>query len=133
MATITKSEMLTQLSFKIDEQHQIIQALLKGVSYTTGEKISDNTVHTQMHVQKSKLKDLMLIRHIIEGNMDDGDIKHFLSMTTLASERESSKAIVHAGDNVMSIIMANPKLTLEKIQKACEKAGLTIGDDGIIK
>lgn len=133
MATITKSEMLTQLSFKIDEQHQIIQALLKGVSYTTGEKISDNTVHTQMHVQKSKLKDLMLIRHIIEGNMDDGDIKHFLSMTTLTSERESSKAIVHAGDNVMSIIMANPKLTLEKIQKACEKAGLTIGDDGIIK
>lgn len=133
MATIAKSEMLTQLSFKIDEQHQIIQALLKGVSYTTGEKISENTVHTQMHTQKSKLKDLMLIKHILEDNMTDDDINHFLSMTTLVAERETNKAVVHEGDSVLDLIMANPKLNMEKIQKACDKAGLKIVNGVIVR
>lgn len=128
-----KTQMIELLDGKLAEQHEVIKALLACKSPSTGEPISENTQHTQLHVQRTAKKNLLLIKHLLEDKLDEADMKHFISLTTLSEERQSTRTVVKKGDNVMMLVMNNPKLNLEKIQKACDKAGLTIGTDGIIR
>lgn len=128
-----KTQMIELLDSKLAEQHEVIKALLACKSPSTGETISENTQHTQLYVQRTAKKNLLLIKHILEDKMDEADIKHFIAITSLSEEKQVARTVVKAGDNVMQLVMNNPKLNLEKIQKACEKAGLKIGADGIIR
>lgn len=131
--TMDKVSMVSLIDGKIAEQRETIKALVRGVSPTTGEKISENTQHTQLNMQRNALRNLYLIRDILSDQCDEDDMKYFTLITTLREEKEHSRTIVHAGDSVMTLLLNNPRLNLEKIQKACIKANLTIGDDGIIR
>ena len=131
--TMDKVSMVSLIDGKIAEQRETIKALIRGVSPTTGEKISENTQHTQLNAQRNALKNLHLIRDILSDEYTEDDKKYFTLITTLREEKEYNRTIVHVGDSVMTLILNNPKLNLEKIQKACVKANLTIGADGIIR
>lgn len=131
--TMDKTTMVSLLDGKIEEQRETIKALVAGKSPTTGEPISENTQHTQLNMQRNTLKNLHMIRDILSGEWTEEDQKYFTLITTLREEKEYNRAIVHRGDSVMELLMTNPKLTMEKVQKACSKAGLTIGADGIIR
>ena len=133
MSKFDKEWMTSAITVKIEEQRETIKALVRGVSPANGEKISENTARTQLNVQKNALKNLYMLLDILNGNWTDEDHKYFTLITTLREEKEYNRAIVHEGDSAWQLLQSNPKLNMERINKACEKAGLHINAQGIIE
>ena len=133
MAMFDKVWMVGAITAKIEEQRETIKALVRGVSPANGEKISENTARTQLNVQKNALKNLYMLYDILHGEWTDEDHKYFTLITSLREEKEYSRTIVHEGDSAWELLQSNPRLNMEKLIRACEKAGLHINSRGIIE
>jgi hypothetical protein len=95
-------------------------------------KLSDATKRTQKFQRNTMIHIYKLFETVLNQSSTDDftfteeEAKWFKSMTALSEEREITIIKVQKGDTFMGIIQKYPKATLERIQKACKKAGLSL-------
>lgn len=92
--------------------------------------VSKSTKQTQLYHLKRERKVLHLIKALIEANPDvqlaQEDQETFVSITTLASERVTTKYIFNEGDNLLDLMEKYPNLSRKDMETKLEKLGLKI-------
>ena len=91
---------------------------------------AQSTINTQTHLKRREVKILVLIKELMEQIKDvklTADSSEFFNALTCLSENRGGIK-VHEGDNLMDILKEHQETrdAMGKIQRACEKAGLTI-------
>lgn len=125
---MNKETMISQVAAKAAEMTAKLNELMKD------EKVSENTKKTQRFQRGKEIKYLRIIETLLSEK--EVDEKDWLSIVTLSSERVTSQIEVHEGDNVVQLAFGKYKEVkdiVNKINKACEKAGLKIVDGVITK
>lgn len=92
--------------------------------------VSKSTKQTQLYHLKRERKVLHLIKALIEANPDvalaQEDQETFVSITTLASERVTTKYIFNEGDDLLDLMEKYPNLSRKDMETKLEKLGLKI-------
>lgn len=123
MATKT----LTSFNGLIADKTQELKNRLKELK-STDCTLSENTISTQIFKANREIKILTLIADLINGTVSDKDKETLVSLTTLASERKQAGVQVKEGDSILDLMKKyqNVKKLSDKLEKACEKAGLRL-------
>lgn len=119
MAT-TKTTLIDQ---KIAELTKTIAAL------KTDETISKNTRGTQLYARGRERRVLHLIKTLVAAAGDDvklegDDMDTFVLITTLASERKTTKYEFNEGDNIFELMQKYENLSRKDMEQKLEKLGL---------
>lgn len=92
--------------------------------------VSKSTKQTQLYHLKRERKVLHLIKALIEANPDavlsQEDQETFVSITTLASERVTTKYIFNEGDDLLDLMEKYPNLSRKDMEVKLDKLGLKI-------
>lgn len=116
---MNKKEMIAAVSAKCDELIQEMEAMEKNLN------LSANTVKTQTQLKKHEVRNLLIIKTLLEGKDLEGDVmKWFESTTTLKSVRKARTTITfHDGDDLLAIMDAYPNKAYKDLIKAMEEQG----------
>lgn len=110
----------------VDEKLNEIKSSINTMK--TRDDISKNTRSTQLYHLKREQKILHLIHSMIKLNPDmklsDEDIETFVSLTTLQSERSTTKYLFSVGDNLLDIMDKYENLSRKDLDSKLDKLGL---------
>lgn len=127
MATTKTNPRVQLIDDKLNELKTVI------AETKTSDTISKNTRSTKLYALGRDRRVLHLIRTLMEANpdikLDTADSDTFVLITTLAAERTvQSSVIVNEGDLILDLLQkyADKKDISNKLNKACEKAGLKL-------
>ena len=115
---MNKSTMTAALSAKIDELLNEMEAMEKNLN------LSANTVKTQTQLKKHEVRNLIIMKTLLEGKDLEGDVmKWFESTVTLKAIRKTGGIEFHDGDNVFDIQQKYPNKTYAQLRKSWEAQG----------
>lgn len=116
----------------IQDKIQEHKDLIKKMRAETGIR-AEGTINTQTHLKRREIKLLTLVKELVmqckDGiKLSPDSLEFFESFTCPASLRQMGSIKVHEGDSLMKLLSENQDTrdAMGKIQRACEKAGLTI-------
>lgn len=128
MATI-KTKLVDE---KIDELKKAIITMTARPTDdpTNPTYVSKSTKQTQLYHLKRERKVLHLIKSLLAANPDvkleQDDQETFVSITTLASERVTTKYVFNEGDELLDLMERYPNLSRKDMETKLEKLGLKI-------
>ena len=110
----------------VDEKLNEIKSSISRMK--TRDDISKSTRNTQLYHLKREQKILHLIHSLIKLNPDiklpDEDIETCVSLTTLQSERATTKYQFAVGDNLLDIMDKYENLSRKDLDSKLDKLGL---------
>lgn len=99
--------------------------------------IAKSTKQTQLYHMKRERRVLALIKSLIAANPDvklsQDDQETFVLITTLASERQTTKYQFAVGDHLLDIMTKYENLSRKDLDTKLEKLGLKMDYDGTKK
>lgn len=98
--------------------------------------ISPNTRSTQLNARRREKDVLLLIKSLItpETSLDDKQTELLVRLTTLSSERVSTKYVFNEGDDVLELMTVKYQdLNLKSLIKRASKVGLKIEGGKLVK
>ena len=122
----------TLVDEKIDElKKAIITMTARNTEDPTDPTyVSKSTKQTQLYHLKRERKVLHLIKSLLAANPDvkleQDDQETFVSITTLASERTTTKYVFQEGDDLLALMEKYPNLSRKDLDTKLEKLGLKI-------
>lgn len=122
---------------KVEELTSKINALkVANVSDATADDfISPNTRSTQLNKLRRERDVLNLIGSLIttDTKLSDKQTDLLVRLTTLSSERATTRYVFNEGDSIFEVMQKYEKLSRKDIEERCEKVGLKLDfEKGII-
>lgn len=122
---------------KVEELTSKINVLkVANVSDATADDfISPNTRSTQLNKLRRERDVLNLISSLIttDTKLSDKQTDLLVRLTTLSSERATTKYVFNEGDSIFEVMQKYEKLSRKDIEERCEKVGLKLDfEKGII-
>lgn len=115
---MNKTTMIAAVAAKCDELIQEMEAMEKNLN------LSANTVKTQTQLKKHEVRNLLIIKTLLEGKELEGDgMKWFESTTTLKAVRKSGGIVFQDGDDILKIMDAHPNKSYEQLKKIMAEQG----------
>ena len=115
---MNKTTMIAAVAAKCDELIAEMEAMEKNLD------LSANTVKTQTQLKKHEVRNLLIIKTLLEGKDLEGDVmKWFESTTTLKSVRKAGGIILQDGDDIFKIQEAHPNKTYAQLKKIMADQG----------
>ena len=116
---MNKTTMIAAVAAKCDELIQEMEAMEKNLN------LSANTVKTQTQLKKHEVRNLLIIKTLLEGKDLEGDVmKWFESTTTLKAVRKARTTIIfHDGDDLLAIMDEHPNKPYKDLMKALKEQG----------
>lgn len=116
---MNKTTMLAAIAAKVDELDSSIKAMKDNL------ELSENTVRTQTYQRTHEIRNLLIMKALIEGKELTGDVeKWFTSATTLTSVRKAKNTVVfHDGDDLLAIMDEHPNMAYKKLTSMMEEQG----------
>lgn len=116
---MNKTTMLAAIAAKVDELDSSIKAMKDNL------ELSENTVRTQTYQRTHEIRNLLIMKALIEGKELTGDVeKWFTSATTLTSVRKARTTVTFKdGDNMLEVIMAHQNINYKKLVSMMEEQG----------
>lgn len=115
---MNKTTMIAAVAAKCDELIQEMEAMEKNLN------LSANTVKTQTQLKKHEVRNLLIIKTLLEGKELEGDVmKWFESTTTLKSVRKSGGIIFKDGDDLLAVMDEHPNKSYEQLKKIMTEQG----------
>ncbi|MBQ1297504.1 MAG: hypothetical protein IIY21_25900 [Clostridiales bacterium] len=115
---MNKTTMIAAVAAKVDELINEMEAMEKNLD------LSANTVKTQTQLKKHEVRNLLIIKTLLEGKDLEGDVmKWFESTTTLKSVRKAGGIILQDGDDIFKIQEAHPNKTYAQLKKIMADQG----------
>lgn len=116
---MNKTTMLAAIAAKVDELNSSIRAMKDNL------ELSENTVRTQTYQRTHEIRNLLIMKALIEGKELTGDVeKWFTSATTLTSVRKAKNTVVfHDGDDLLAIMDEHPNMAYRKLTSMMEEQG----------
>lgn len=115
---MNKTTMIAAVAAKVDELNNEMEAMEKNLD------LSANTVKTQTQLKKHEVRNLLIIKTLLEGKDLEGDVmKWFESTTTLKSVRKAGGIILQDGDDIFKIQEAHPNKTYAQLKKIMADQG----------
>ena len=102
---------------------------------TADDFISPSTRSTQLNKLRRERDVLNLISSLIttDTKLDDKQTDLLVRLTTLSSERATTKYVFNEGDSIFEVMQKYEKLSRKDIEERCEKVGLKLDfEKGII-
>ena len=127
MATTLKTSLVEE---KINELTKAIKVMTarETEDRTNPTYISKNTKQTQLYHMKRERRVLALVKSLVAANPDvklsQEDQKTFVLITTLASERATTKYVFNVGDSLLDIMTKYENLSRKDLDTRLEKLGL---------
>jgi hypothetical protein len=111
--------MIAAVAAKCDELISEMEAMEKNLN------LSANTVKTQTQLKKHEVRNLLIIKTLLEGKELTGDVmKWFESTTTLKAVRKARTTITfHDGDDLLAIMDEHPNKPYKDLMKALKEQG----------
>lgn len=103
---------------------------------TADDFISPNTRSTQLNARRREKDVLLLIKSLItpETKLDDKQTELLVRLTTLSSERVSTKYVFNEGDDVLELMTVKyQNLNLKSLIERASKVGLKIEGGKLVK
>lgn len=92
--------------------------------------IAKSTKQTQLYHMKRERKVLHLIKSLLEANpelkLSQDDQETFVLITTLASERTTTKYVFNEGDDLLDLMEKYPNLSRKDMEAKLTKLGLKL-------
>ena len=122
---------------KVEELTSKINVLkVANVSDATADDfISPNTRSTQLNKLRRERDVLNLIGSLIttDTKLSDKQTDLLVRLTTLSSERATTRYVFNEGDSIFEVMQKYEKLSRKDIEERCEKVGLKLDfEKGII-
>ena len=115
---MNKTTMIAAVAAKVDALINEMEAMEKNLD------LSANTVKTQTQLKKHEVRNLLIIKTLLEGKDLEGDVmKWFESTTTLKSVRKAGGIILQDGDDIFKIQEAHPNKTYAQLKKIMADQG----------
>lgn len=116
---MNKTTMIAAVTAKCDELFNEMEAMKKNLN------LSANTVKTQTQLKNHEVRNLLIIKALLEGKELTGDLmKWFESATTLKAVRKARTAIIfHDGDDLLAIMDEHPNKPYKDLMKALKEQG----------
>lgn len=128
MSRIMKSSIMREMvALKVSELENKIDSIKNN------PELSKNTKQVQGSAQTRKMHLFIIMESILNYASDEiilteDEGEWFDSLVSLDTERNTCLIKVKKGDSLMGLIAANPEVKdiVNKVKKACDKAGLTL-------
>ena len=122
---------------KVEELTSKINVLkVANVSDATADDfISPNTRSTQLNKLRRERDVLSLIGSLIttDTKLNDKQTDLLVRLTTLSSERATTRYVFNEGDSIFEVMQKYEKLSRKDIEERCERVGLKLDfEKGII-
>lgn len=119
---MNKSQMVALINAKVDELEASIEAMKNNL------ELSENTVRTQTYQRTHEIRNLLMIRTLLEGKEFTGDlVKWFESATTLTATRKARTTIeFHDGDDLLKIMDEHPNKSYKELKDLLAKQGFML-------
>lgn len=119
---MNKKEMIAAVTAKVQEQMDVIDSMKKNL------ELSENTVRTQTYQRTHEIRNLLIIKTLLEGKDLEGDVmKWFESATILTSTRKAKNAIeFHDGDDLLKIMDEHPNMAYKKLISMMAEQGFML-------
>lgn len=136
MSRIMKSSIMREMvALKVSELENKIDSIKNN------PELSKNTKQVQGSAQTRKMHLFAIMESILNYASDEiilteDEGEWFDSLVSLDTERNTCLIKVKKGDSLMGLIAANPEVKdiVNKVKKACDKAGLTLNmSTGIVE
>lgn len=136
MSRIMKSSIMREMvALKVSELENKIDSIKNN------PELSKNTKQVQGSAQTRKMHLFVIMESILNYASDEiilteDEGEWFDSLVSLDTERNTCLIKVKKGDSLMGLIAANPEVKdiVNKVKKACDKAGLTLNmSTGIVE
>lgn len=116
---MNKTTMLAAIAAKVNELDASIDAMKNNLN------LSENTVRTQTYQRTHEIRNLLIMKTLIEGKELTGDLeKWFTSATTLTEARKARNTVVfHDGDDLLKIMDEHPNMAYKKLTSMMEEQG----------
>ena len=116
---MNKTTMLAAIAAKVNELDSSITAMKNNLN------LSENTVRTQTYQRTHEIRNLLIMKTLIEGKELTGDVeKWFVSATTLTEARKAKNTVTFKdGDNMLEVIMAHQNINYKKLVTMMEEQG----------
>lgn len=116
---MNKTQMIAAVAAKVQEQMDVIDSMKKNL------ELSENTVRTQTYQRTHEIRNLLVIKTLLEGKDLEGDVmKWFESATTLTATRKAKTTVeFHDGDNMLEIISSHENMNYKKLVAMMEEQG----------
>ena len=136
MATTIKTSLAEE---KINELTKAIKVMTARDTEdkTNPTYISKNTKQTQLYHMKRERRVLALVKNLIASNPDvklsPEDQETFVLITTLSSERTTTKYVFKEGDDILELTMKYENLSRKDMEAKVAKLGLKLDfEKGIV-
>ena len=119
---MNKNVMINALNAKVAELEDSIKAMKDNL------ELSENTVRTQTYQRTHEIRNLLMIRTLLEGKEFTGDVmKWFESATTLTATRKARTTIeFHDGDDLLKIMDEHPNKSYKELKDLLTKQGFML-------
>lgn len=119
---MNKTTMIAAVAAKCDELLNEMEAMEKNLN------LSANTVKTQTQLKKHEVRNLLIIKALLEGKDLEGDLmKWFESTTTLKAVRKARTTIIfHDGDDLLAIMDEHPNKPYKDLMRALKEQGFRL-------
>lgn len=116
---MNKTTMIAAINAKVNELDASIEAMKNNLD------LSENTVRTQTYQRTHEIRNLLMIRTLLEGKEFTGDlVKWFESATTLTATRKAKMTIeFHDGDDLLKVMDEHPNKPYKDLMKALKEQG----------
>ena len=115
---MNKTTMIAAVTAKCDELFAEMEAMKDNLN------LSENTVKTQTQLKKHEVRNLLIIKTLLEGKNLEGDtMKWFESATTLKTIRKTGGIEFHDGDNFFEVQQKYPNKSYAQLKKSWEAQG----------
>lgn len=116
---MNKNEMIKAIKAKVQEQLDVIDSMEKNLN------LSQNTVRTQTYQRTHEIRNLLIIKTLLEGKDLEGDVmKWFESATTLTATRKAKYTVeFHDGDDIFEIMQEHSNLNYKQLKAKLEEQG----------
>lgn len=119
---MNKTQMLDAIQAKVAELDASIEAMKANV------ELSENTVRTQTYQRTHEIRNLLIMKTLIEGKDLTGDVKKwFESAVTLTATRKAKNTVVfHDGDDLLAIMDSHPNMSYKKLKDMLVEQGFML-------
>lgn len=125
---MNKTTMIAALTAKIDELYAEMASMKDNLN------LSENTVKTQTQIKKHEVRNLSIIKTLLEGkSLDEEQMKWFTSATTLKAIRKTGGIEFHDGDNFFDVQQKYPNKSYAQLRKSWEAQGFHLEGQTIRK
>ena len=109
---MNKLQMCDAITAKVDELEATITAMEANL------ELSACTVRTQKYQKTHEIRNLLIIKTLLEGRELKGDVmKWFESAVTLTATRKGPAIIFHDGDDMLAVMDAHPNKSYKDLKK----------------